>query len=121
MKLRLQGIILTLVILLIANTGRAQISTSGKPRTLSFDQGWQFIKENPSGAENPSFDDSHWRTLNLPHDWSIEDLPSQYKDSVEGPFSKASFGKAGTGYMIGGTAWYRKRFTMSKTDQGKTA
>src|SRR3954467_11965926 len=100
MKLRLQGIILTLVILLIANRGWAQISTSEKPRTLSFDHGWQFIKENPSGAENASFDDSHWRTLNLPHDWSIEDLPGQNGDSISGPFSKASIGKMGTGFTV---------------------
>src|SRR4051794_16031070 len=121
MKLRLQRIILTFVILLIVNTGWTQMNSSDKPRTLSFDQDWRFIKDDPAGAENPDFDDSRWRTLSLPHDWSIEDLPGQGADSVRGPFSKASFGKAGTGYMIGGTAWYRKYFTISKTDQGKTA
>jgi hypothetical protein len=28
----------------------------------------------------PSYDDSHWRTLDLPHDWSIEDLPTRQED-----------------------------------------
>jgi len=90
-------------------------------RTTSFDEGWRFIKDNPSGAEIPTFDDSKWRTLDLPHDWSIEDLPNQIKDSIIGPFSKASIGKMGTGYTIGGTAWYRKNFTINKEDKDKTA
>jgi beta-galactosidase len=78
-------------------------------RTVSFDKGWFFIKDNPSGAENPEFNHSSWRRLDLPHDWSIEDLPDQKPDSVLGPFSKASIGKMFTGYTIGGTAWYRKQ------------
>lgn len=88
-------------------------------RTISFDDGWRFIKENPKGAENPSFDDSQWRLLDLPHDWSIEDLPNQTPDSISGPFSKAAIGKMSTGYTIGGTAWYRKSFTVDKADQDK--
>jgi beta-galactosidase len=61
-------------------------------RTTSFDQGWRFIKENPSSAENPAFDDSKWRIVDLPHDWSIEDLPGQSEGSVIGPFSKTTIG-----------------------------
>jgi hypothetical protein len=67
---------MTLVILLTSNTGCNQFDPPEKPRTLSFDQGWQFIKANPTGAETPGFDDTGWRTLDLPHDWSIEDLPA---------------------------------------------
>ena len=87
------------------------INVGDQTRTTSFDMGWRFIKENPSGAENPGYNDSGWRIVNLPHDWSIEDLPNQIPDSIVGPFSKASIGKMGTGYTIGGTAWYRKNFT----------
>ncbi len=90
-------------------------------RTLSFDEGWLFMKDNPAGAENPSFDDAQWRQVDLPHDWSIEDLPGQTPDSIIGPFSKASIGKMGTGYTIGGTAWYRKKFTIEKKDRAKIA
>lgn len=82
---------------------------------------WHFSKGDPSDAQNPNFDDSNWRVLDLPHDWSIEDLPGQIPDSIIGPFSKASIGKMGTGYTIAGTAWYRKQFTIDKTNQGKTA
>jgi len=90
-------------------------------RTISFDENWRFLKDNPQGSEKPGFDDSSWRTLDLPHDWSIEDLPDQDGINVIGPFSKASPGKMGTGYFIGGTAWYRKSFTISKEDKDKIA
>ncbi len=97
-------------------------------RIASFDEGWRFIKDNPAGAENPSFDDSQWRMIDLPHDWSIEDLPdgkagliNQQDDSIIGPFAKSSIGKMGTGYTVGGTAWYRKSFTIDKADADKNA
>lgn len=41
----------------------------------SFDSGWLFIRADAPGAEQPEFDDSDWRRLDVPHDWSIEDLP----------------------------------------------
>ena len=44
-------------------------------RDRSFDSGWRFLRADAAGAEAPGFDDSHWRTLDVPHDWSIEDLP----------------------------------------------
>lgn len=106
--------IITLIILL---NSCAQEKTS--PRKISFDEGWRFIKDNPAGAESPSFDDSKWSLLDLPHDWSIEDLPDQIKDSISGPFSKASIGKMGTGYTIGGTAWYRKTFKLDVAGKDK--
>ena len=90
-------------------------------RTTSFDGNWRFLRENPAGAENTSFDDSKWRIVDLPHDWSIEDLPNQTKDSISGPFSKASIGKMSTGFTVGGTAWYRKSFTINKADKDKIA
>lgn len=87
----------------------------------NFDSDWRFLRDSISGAENPSFDDSSWRIVDLPHDWSIEDLPNQVNDSIIGPFSKASIGKMGTGYTIGGTGWYRKTFTIGKDNMDKIA
>ncbi len=40
--------------------------------TLPFDNDWLFFKGDETGAENPLFDDSGWRQLDVPHDWSIE-------------------------------------------------
>jgi beta-galactosidase len=44
-------------------------------RDRSFDSGWRFLRADAPGAEAPGFDDTAWRTLDVPHDWSIEDLP----------------------------------------------
>jgi hypothetical protein len=37
---------------------------------------WKFYRGDVAGAELPDFDDYSWRVLDLPHDWSIEDLPA---------------------------------------------
>ena len=41
-----------------------------------FDDGWRFLRDDATGAEKPGFDYHAWRLLDLPHDWSIEDLPA---------------------------------------------
>ena len=86
-------------------------------KKVSFDEHWLFSKGNFASAELPNFNDSKWRKLNVPHDWSIEDLPNQLKDSIVGPFHKGAIGASATGFMVGGTGWYRKKF---KTDQSIT-
>ncbi len=88
-------------------------------REIQFNDNWKFIRADISGAEKPGFDDSQWRTLNLPHDYSIEDLPAKEGVKQIGPFSEESRGGASTGHFVGGTAWYRKHFTIKKEDKGK--
>ena len=44
---------------------------------LSMDPGWRFMLGDHPGAEQPRFDDHGWRTLDLPHDWSIEGTPRE--------------------------------------------
>ncbi len=44
-------------------------------RNQSFDEGWRFLRDDAPGAELPDFHDSAWRTLDLPHDFRVEDLP----------------------------------------------
>ncbi len=101
----------------------ASCSNQAKPeliqRTVSFDDGWLFSKDSLSGAENPEFDDSNWRILNVPHDWSIEDLPGQNGDNIIGPFDKSSIDKMSSGYLIGGIGWYRKSFIVGEEDKDK--
>ena len=120
-KLNLSIVFVLLIILSISNIAWGNPEPIDKSRTTSFDVGWQFLKANPPGAETPNFNDSGWRTLDLPHDWSIEDLPNQDGVNVLGPFSKESIGKMGNGYTIGGTAWYRKSFIIGKDDKDKIA
>lgn len=87
--------------------------------TISFDAAWSFTKDDVPDAELSNFDDSKWRIVNLPHDWSIEDLPAQTPDKVVGPFTKSSIGRAGTGWTVGGTGWYRKKFVTEQVHQNK--
>lgn len=75
-------------------------------RTIqNFGKDWKFQLGDVSGAENSSFDDSGWRTLNVPHDWSIE-----------GEFSKENPASPGGGALPGGIGWYRKSFKVSAED-----
>jgi beta-galactosidase len=67
---------------------------------LPADSGWKFLLGDPSSAEAPSFADAAWRTVDLPHDWSIESRPG--KDNPTG---------AGGGFFPTGVGWYRKTFS----------
>jgi beta-galactosidase len=77
-------------------------------KIINFDNGWQFIKEDVSGAENPAFNDKAWRTLNVPHDWSIE-----------GSYDRENPTARGGGYLPSGIGWYRKTFEINKADANK--
>jgi len=75
---------------------------------IPMDADWKFSLGNISGAENSTFDDSAWRTVNLPHDWSIE-----------GPFSETNKTGGAGAFLPGGIAWYRKDFSLSTNDMGR--
>ena len=81
-------------------------------RETLFDAGWKFFKGDMNDGEKETLNDKDWRTIELPHDWSIEDLPGQ-SDSVIGPFTIKSPGGSSTGHVAGGTAWYRKHFSLN--------
>lgn len=74
-------------------------TAAGARVTEDFDANWLFIKGDFASAMMPDFDDSNWRSLNVPHDWSIE-----------GPF-RAEYG-SGNGFAPGGIGWYRKHFSL---------
>ncbi|HPF50659.1 MAG TPA: glycoside hydrolase family 2 TIM barrel-domain containing protein [Draconibacterium sp.] len=88
-------------------------------RDSNFNDNWKFIRADVENAQTPAFDDSSWRILDLPHDYSIEDLPEKEGVKQIGPFSEESAGRSSTGHVVGGTAWYRKHFTLDNTDEGK--
>jgi beta-galactosidase len=74
-------------------------------QVVSFDADWRFLKGDAAGAEKAEFDDSGWRGVSVPHDWSIE-----------GPFdAKNPTGGAG-GFLPAGVGWYRKHFMLSAAD-----
>ena len=82
----------------------------GKKINLNLD--WRFhLGDEPTMAPQTSpdfmgYDDSAWRVVTLPHDWSVEH-----------PFDRKN--ASGTGYLPGGTAWYRKHFTLPEDVSGR--
>jgi beta-galactosidase len=89
-------------------------------RSLLFDNTWLFTIDSVTNAEIAGYDDSNWRIVDLPHDWSIEDLPAeqeglpiQKSGSITGPFDKSSIGSSSTGFTVGGIGWYRKKFVTT--------
>jgi beta-galactosidase len=93
------------VSILMALTVQAQKVKETSRVILNFDNDWRFLKEDATGAEIPSFDDSKWRKLDVPHDWSIE-----------GPYDKENSTNRGGGYLPAGIGWYRKSFTVGEAD-----
>jgi beta-galactosidase len=61
--------------LLIIQGGSASLSAD--PRDRSFDSDWRFLRGDAPNAGSLECDDSDWRQLDVPHDWSIEDLPEK--------------------------------------------
>lgn len=142
--LKVAGAVIGCVIAIQAFTSSA--ATPAEPqRENNFDLGWRFLKSDAPGAENAAFNDSAWRVLDLPHDWSIEDLTAstnaaapavpttppptnapggrrergRVNFAVVGPFSPESPGGTATGYTLGGTGWYRKHFVLDNQTLGK--
>ena len=92
-----------------ASSGEAagRASALGGRRAVNFNGGWKFCKGDQPGAEVPDFDDSAWEAVRLPHDWAIS-----------GPFNPQENGYAGK-LPWKGVGWYRKTFTLDKTDSGR--
>jgi beta-galactosidase/beta-glucuronidase len=67
---------------------------------------WKFRLDDEKEAFNKDYPDTGWESVHLPHDWS-----------VKYPFSKDY--SSGTGYLCGGTAWYRKHFKLPEELKGK--
>ncbi len=79
---------------------------NGTERKQNFDANWKFYLGDASGAEQQNFDDSSWKNISLPHDYSIE---QEYSSSME----------AESAYLQGGTGWYRKHFVAGSDLAGK--
>lgn len=85
-----------------------QIPTTFSERTrVSIDFDWKFIQKDVIGAEKTDFDDSTWRELDLPHDWSIEGAYDETNPS----------GIAGA-FLPTGIGWYRKILNITELSKG---
>lgn len=90
------------------------LSTGAFSQPKLFDNNWRFHRGGAQGAESPDFDDSGWRIVDLPHDWSIEDLPGS-----QSPFDKDAISQVSGGFTTGGTGWYRKSFTIPEDQKNR--
>ncbi|MFF6983506.1 glycoside hydrolase family 2 TIM barrel-domain containing protein [Streptomyces sp. NPDC008343] len=100
-----------------AGAAEATARESGR-RTLALRDGWRFALVNPGGITDPTgayehaadvdYDDSAWREVAVPHDWSIEQTPTTEHGTT-----------SGTGFFPGGLGWYRLAFTLPSGSAGK--
>src|SRR6266699_5477127 len=94
--------------LLIITVGLLSASARAKgqtPRQLPLDSNWRFSLGDAADADKTAFDDNKWRTLDVPHDWSIE-----------GPFDQKNPSGGAGGFLPAGVGWYRKHFTLPASD-----
>ena len=75
MKTKFYFILIISAVMLAATFSAKFYSTSDSPRTTKlFTKEWHFKFGDVKDGQNPSLDDSNWRLLDLPHDWSIEGI-----------------------------------------------
>ena len=84
-----------------------------KDLNLGADQG-DFAKTGNFGFAQPNFDDSHWRVLNLPHDWAVE-LPFVNDPAL----TSHGYKPLGRKYPETSIGWYRRTFDIPKEDEGR--
>jgi beta-galactosidase len=96
------------VLVLFSFSSLAQSDQSMIRQRILFTSDWKFLLSADTTAYKTSFDDSSWRNLDLPHDWSIEL-----------PFDEHAPASVGGGALPGGTGWYRKTFELPASDKGK--
>ncbi len=144
-------LVLSLVVagaaLCAAFSARADAGPSARLHRL-FDPGWRFHRGDAPGAESAAFDDVKWRSVDLPHDWSIEDLPSidapetpgislvpgGWKFAMGDDMARKEAGFDDAGWkdvalparwgqhgdrQANAFGWYRRRFDVPAADRGK--
>ena len=84
---------------------------------FGFGQG-DFAKTGDFNFAKAGFDDSKWRTLNLPHDWAVE-LPFIHDDAKVGddiPLQSHGYKPLGRRYPETSVGWYRREFEIPTSD-----
>jgi beta-galactosidase len=106
MRLHFKFLLLPFVCL---TTGLHAASASTQPRQIQqFTTDWRFLLSDAPNAQSPTFDDSAWKPVTLPHDWSIA-----------GPVEENAPSRAAGGFFPTGIAWYRHTLELKKLDPAK--
>lgn len=99
----------SLCMLLLCAVCLYSTDASARERKALMDAGWRFyLGEGEACFAETSYDDSGWRVVDLPHDWSIEGVPAVDEPS----------GNDG-GYRPTGKGWYRRDLDMAAEDMEK--
>ena len=96
--------LLTCLCVLSAEMRSSGASAAANPHSrsqVSMDPDWRFALGELPGAEQPGFDDAAWRSLSVPHDWSIE-----------GAFAETNLTGGAGAFLPAGIGWYRKAFSL---------
>lgn len=83
-------------------------SESIMDENINFNTNWKFQLGEVPGFYLPSYNDNNWRSLDVPHDWS-----------VEGKFDEQNPAGASGGFLPTGIGCYRKHFVMPEGSKGK--
>jgi len=75
----------------------------------NFNRGWKFVLQEDTLKGNVDLPENKWRTVDLPHDWSIE-----------GAFKKDHPATTQGGALPGGIGWYRKSFAVPASMKNRT-
>jgi len=98
--------LIALPVSLFAQPSAPTAAAAPKPRVIQqFTSGWRFLQADAPGAEKPDFDDSSWKAVTLPHDWSIA-----------GPFTEDAASRGAGAFAPTGIGWYRKTFTVAAAE-----
>ncbi|MCK5448829.1 MAG: beta galactosidase jelly roll domain-containing protein, partial [Gemmatimonadetes bacterium] len=101
MRMARFSLLLFLAAFVFSGQAIAQDGSQAPRQRLLMDFGWTFTTGDPEGAGQPAFDDSDWRSVDLPHDWSIE-----------GPYDENAATTGRGGYLPTGVGWYRRSFEV---------
>ncbi len=80
--------------------------SKGRRPCIAFEiRRWAFTLADEPDAWAKGFDDSSWRAVTVPHDWSVEQEFSPRPHS------------SGTGYLPGGIGWYRAHVSLREVGE----
>ena len=89
----------------------------GEVRTLS--QDWLFHAGHAAGADRTAFDDGSWQRVAVPHDFSVMDKPDGNRSAGRPPFDPDTVSGQDSGYLPGGTGWYRRYLTLTPVEASR--
>lgn len=109
MKMTLIGKVISMMLVMgLCGSLPSVAKAAGMARKVLFDSSWKFALGDEQAAQKPNFNDSKWRMVTLPHDWSVEHQVD--KDAPSGNDG---------GYYPTGIGWYRKSFVVPTSLRGE--